>query len=61
MLQAPAWADTTTSGPSGLSTGTKPPIVYDCYYAGQRYSDGSVITVGDKQLECDRDRWIAKK
>jgi hypothetical protein len=61
MTQTAALASQTTANAPSNRT-TKPRIVKDCYYAGQRYSDGSVITDSNGgKIQCDRDRWIDKK
>jgi hypothetical protein len=56
MLQTAAWAGPITGAPSTITP--KPPVTGDCYYGGQRYSEGAVIAVGSGEIKCDRDRWV---
>ncbi|MEA5504878.1 DUF1496 domain-containing protein [Halotia wernerae UHCC 0503] len=60
MTQTAAFAgQTTANAPTKLTT--KPRVVKDCYYAGKRYSEGSVIKGSDGvQVQCFRDRWVLK-
>jgi|GEM_PF-7107455 hypothetical protein len=60
MTQTAALASQTTANASSDLT-TKPQIVKDCYYAGQKYSEGSVIKGSDGvQVQCSGDRWVLK-
>ena len=59
MTQAAAFANQTAKLPNKLTT--KPPVVKDCYYAGNRYSEGSVIKGSDGvQVQCVGDKWVLK-
>ena len=60
MTQTAALASQTTpNAPSDRIT--KPRIVKDCHYAGQLYSEGSVIKGSDGvQVQCSENRWVLK-
>ncbi|MEG4856485.1 DUF1496 domain-containing protein [Microcoleus sp. K1-B1] len=60
MIQTTALASPTpVNAPTNRIT--QPRIVKDCYYAGQRYSEGSVIKGSDGvQVQCSENRWVLK-
>ncbi len=60
MTQTAALANQTTANAPSNRT-TKPRIVKYCYYAGQQYSEGSVIKGSDGvQVQCSENRWVLK-
>jgi Protein of unknown function (DUF1496) len=53
VLATPASAETSVIDPN------EPVVAEGCVYAGQQYSEGAIIKVGDRYIECVFGRWTS--